>query len=62
MVDEMQELVLNPDTKGTEYVWFELEKLKTINLFPNGISDQILNNINNNKNLTGILKKHSTLP
>jgi 8-oxo-dGTP pyrophosphatase MutT (NUDIX family)/DNA-binding XRE family transcriptional regulator len=48
MVDETQELVLNPDTKGTEYVWFELEKLKTINLFPNGISNQILNKVSDN--------------
>ncbi len=48
MVDETQELVLNSDTKGTEYVWLELEKLKTINLFPNGISDQILNRVNDN--------------
>jgi ADP-ribose pyrophosphatase YjhB (NUDIX family)/DNA-binding XRE family transcriptional regulator len=48
MVDETQELVPNPDTKGTEYVWLELEKLKSINLYPVGISDQILNQVNNN--------------
>jgi len=45
MVDETQELVPNPDTKGIEYVWLELEKLKSINLYPIGISVQILDNI-----------------
>jgi ADP-ribose pyrophosphatase YjhB (NUDIX family) len=45
MVDETQELVPNPDTKGIEYVWLELEKLKSINLYPVGISVQILDNI-----------------
>ena len=45
MVDETQNLVPNPDTKGTEYVWLELEKLKSINLYPIGISVQILDNI-----------------
>ena len=45
MVDETKELVPNPDTKGIEYVWFELEKLKSINLYPIGISVQILDNI-----------------
>lgn len=45
MADETQKLVPNPDTKGIEYVWLELEKLKSINLYPIGISVQILDNI-----------------
>ena len=45
MVDETQKLVPNPDTKGIEYVWLELERLKSINLYPIGISVQILDNI-----------------
>lgn len=48
MINENQELVPNPDTKGIEYVWLELEKLKSINLYPIGISDQILNEVNDN--------------
>ncbi len=48
MINENQELIPNPDTKGTEYVWLELEKLKSINLYPIGISDQILNGVNDN--------------
>lgn len=45
MINENQELIPNPDTSYTKYVWFELEELKNINLYPIGISDQILNNI-----------------
>lgn len=45
IVDEMKELVPNPDTKDTKFIWFELKDLKNINLYPIGISDQILNNI-----------------
>ena len=48
MVDETQELVPNPDTNDTKFIWLELEKLKSINLYPIGISDQILNNVNSN--------------
>lgn len=48
MINKNQELIPNPDTKGTEYVWLELEKLKSINLYPIGISDQILNKVNDN--------------
>lgn len=48
MINENQELIPNPDTKGTEYVWLELEKLKSINLYPVGISDQILNKVTDN--------------
>ena len=45
MVDETQELVPNPDTNDTKFIWIELEKLKNINLYPIGMSAQILNNI-----------------
>ena len=45
MINENQELVPNPDTSDIKYVWLELEELKNINLYPIGISDQILNNI-----------------
>lgn len=45
MVDETQELVPNPDTNDTKFIWLELEKLKNINLYPIGMSAQILNNI-----------------
>lgn len=45
MVDETQKLVPNPDTNDTKFIWFELEELKNINLYPIGISDQILDNI-----------------
>lgn len=48
MINENQELVPNPDTKDTKYIWFELKDLKNINLYPVGISDQILNNITDN--------------
>ena len=47
MVDETQELVPNPDTNDTKFIWLELEELKNINLYPIGISDQILNDIIN---------------
>lgn len=45
IINENQELVPNPDTSDTKYIWLELEELKNINLYPIGISDQILNNI-----------------
>lgn len=45
MVDETQELVPNPDTNDTKYIWLELEELENINLYPIGISAQILDNI-----------------
>jgi hypothetical protein len=45
MVDETQELILNPDTKDTKFIWLELDELKKINLYPIGISAQILDNI-----------------
>ena len=48
MVDETQELVPNPDTNDTKFIWLELEKLKSVNLYPIGISDRILNNVNSN--------------
>lgn len=45
MLDERQELVPNPDTNDTKFIWLELEELKNINLYPIGISVQILNDI-----------------
>ncbi len=45
MIDENQELIPNPDTNDTKFIWHKLEKLKNINLYPIGISAQILNNI-----------------
>ena len=45
MVDETQKLVPNPDTSDIKYVWLELEELKNINLYPIGITAQILDNI-----------------
>jgi ADP-ribose pyrophosphatase YjhB (NUDIX family) len=45
MVDETQELILNPDTKDTKFIWLELDELKNINLYPIGISAQVLDNI-----------------
>lgn len=45
LINENQELVPNPDTKETKFVWLKIEELKNINLYPLGISDQILNNI-----------------
>lgn len=45
MVNENQELTPNPDTNDTRFIWLELEELKSINLYPIGISAQILNNI-----------------
>ena len=44
MVDETQKLVSNPDTNDTKFIWLDLEELKNINLYPIGISAQILNN------------------
>ena len=45
MINEKQELIPNPDTNDTKFVWLELKELKNINLYPIGLSDQILNNI-----------------
>lgn len=45
MVDETKELVPNPDTNDTKFIWFELKDLKNINLYPTGISTQILDSI-----------------
>ena len=45
MINENQELIPNPDTNDTKFIWLELEELKNINLYPIGISAQILNNI-----------------
>lgn len=45
MINENQELIPNPDTNDTKFIWLELEELKNINLYPVGISAQILNNI-----------------
>lgn len=47
MINENQELIPNPDNNDTKYIWLELEELKNINLYPIGISAQILNNITN---------------
>ena len=44
MIDETQKLVPNPDTNDTKFIWLELEELENINLYPIGISAQILNN------------------
>ena len=48
MVDETQELVPNPDIKETQYIWIELKELSNINLYPIGISEQILNKVIDN--------------
>lgn len=45
LINENQKLVPNPDTKETKFVWLKIEELKNINLYPLGISDQIINNI-----------------
>ncbi|MBQ6730651.1 MAG: NUDIX domain-containing protein [Bacilli bacterium] len=45
MINENQELIPNPDTNDTKFIWLELEELKNISLYPIGISVQILNNI-----------------
>lgn len=45
MINEKQELIPNPDTNDTKFVWLELKELKNINLYPIGLSNQILNNI-----------------
>ncbi len=44
MIDGRQEVIPNPDTTDIKFVWLELEELKNINLYPIGLSDQILNN------------------
>ena len=44
MIDEKQELVPNPDTNNTKFVWLDLDELKNIKLYPKGIAEQILNN------------------
>ena len=48
MINENQKLVPNPDTKETKYIWIELKQLNNINLYPIGISDQILNKVTDN--------------
>lgn len=48
MVDEMQELVPNPNTKETQYTWIELKELSNIDLYPIGISEQIFNKVTDN--------------
>ena len=48
MKDVNQQLIPNPDTKETEFVWVDLEELKNITLYPLGLTEQILNNGCNN--------------
>ena len=48
LINENQELIPNPDTKETKFVWLKIEELKNINLYPLGISDQIINNVIDN--------------
>lgn len=48
LINENQELVPNPDTKETKFVWLKIEELKNINLYPIGISDQIINSVIDN--------------
>ena len=43
MIDENQQLVIKPDTSDIKYVWVELQHIKTIDLYPKGIADQIIN-------------------
>ena len=49
MIDEKQELIPHPDTKETKFVWFDLEEIKNISLYPKGIADQILSNMIDDK-------------
>ncbi len=48
LLDAEQELMPNPDVKGIEYVWVSLDELKSINLYPIGLADQILDNLVDN--------------
>lgn len=41
LLDAEQELMPNPDVKGIEYVWVNIDELKSIDLYPIGLSDQI---------------------
>ena len=42
--NKKQKLTPNPDRKDTEFVWVNLDELKNIKLYPNGVVDQILDN------------------
>ena len=48
MHDEKQKTVLNLDISDIKYVWFELENLKNIDLYPKGIGEQIIANLIDN--------------
>lgn len=54
MVDDSQILEPNPDTNDTEFVWVDLKELNSLEIYPIGIADQILNNMIDN---THFIKK-----
>ena len=48
MKDETQELIPNPDTNDTKYVWVDLKELTTIKLYPLGVAELIIDKKINN--------------
>ena len=45
---ERQELIPNPDTNNTKYVWVDLKELTTIKLYPLGVAELIINHVVDN--------------
>ena len=48
MKDETQELIPNPDTNDTKYVWVDLKELANIKLYPHGVAELIINHVVDN--------------
>ena len=48
MKDETQELIPNPDTNDTKYVWVDLKELTNIKLYPLGVAELIINDVVDN--------------
>ena len=48
MMDESQKLMPRPDTDDIQFVWLELKDLGGVTLYPQGIADQIMNNVIDN--------------
>ena len=45
MINENQELIPNPDTNDTKYVWVDLKELRNIKLYPLGIAGLIISDV-----------------
>ena len=48
MIDEAQELIPNPDTNQTKFIWVDLKKITNIKLYPLGVAELIINDVVDN--------------